>query len=202
MKLFGAGGHAKVIIDILTASGVDISEIFDNYQSATQLNGINISKPIPTIEELIISIGDNKIRKKIVSQNYSSIYGIAIHPSAIVSPFAQIGEGSVIMQGAIIQSGAVIGKHCIVNTGASIDHDCIIEDFVHISPSVTLCGNVHVGEGTHIGVGASVIPGINIGKWSLVCAGSVVISDIPEHCVAAGNFCKIKRFNKDYNNQK
>lgn len=194
MKLYGASGHAKVIIDILNANGIEISEIFDDFSTDTSLNGIKISLPIATNEELIVSIGDNSIRKRIVENGNFQQFGIAIHPSAIISPNAEIGEGTVIMQGAIIQSGAKIGKHCIVNTGATIDHDCILNDYVHISPGVNLCGNVFVGAGAQIGVGSAVVPGVKIGEWSLVCAGSVVAHDIPSNCVAAGNFCKVKRY--------
>jgi sugar O-acyltransferase (sialic acid O-acetyltransferase NeuD family) len=193
MKLYGASGHAKVIIDILNAQYIEITEIYDDFAKSTLLNNIPIRKPSMTDEKGIISIGDNAIRKKIVDSKTFNNYGIAIHPSAIISPFAEIGEGTVVMQGAIIQSGAKIGNHCIINTGATVDHDCVIEDFVHISPGVNLCGNVTVGEGTQIGVGALIIPGVKVGSWSLVCAGSVVINDIPSNCVAGGNFCKVKR---------
>ena len=194
MKLYGASGHAKVILDILNAQGIEISEIFDDFSNSQSLNNIQVNKPTKTTEKGIISIGDNQIRKNVVDRDVFNSYGTAIHPSAIISPFAEIGEGTVVMQGAIIQAGAKIGKHCIINTGATVDHDCIIGDYVHISPGVNLCGNVNVGKGTQIGVGSSVVPGIIIGEWSLVCAGSVVTKDIPSNCVAAGNFCEVKRY--------
>lgn len=195
MKLYGASGHAKVIIDILNACGIIIDEIYDdNHNEIVSLHGISVCQPYKTNEEIIISIGNNAIRKKISESDIANKFGLAVHPSAIVSPYAQIGEGTVVMQGAIIQAGAKIGKHCIINTGAKIDHDCIIGDYVHISPNATLCGNVSVGAGTQIGVGSSIIPGIKIGNWSLICAGSVVTTNIPDNCVAAGNYCQVKRF--------
>ena len=192
MKLYGASGHAKVIIDILNAQGIEITEIYDDFSKSPTLNNIPVSKPSITDDEGIISIGNNTIRKKKVDDKIFNNYGIAIHPSAIVSPYSEIGEGTVVMQGAIIQSGAKIGKHCIINTGATIDHDCTIDDYVHISPNATLCGNVHIGEGTQIGVGTSIVPGIKIGCWTLICAGSVVTKNMPDNCIAAGNFCKIR----------
>ena len=97
------------------------------------------------------------------------------------------------MQGAIIQSCAKIGKHCIINTGASIDHECQIADFVHISPHSTLCGNVHVGEGSWIGAGSTVIPGVKIGRWAVVGAGAVIIKDVPDKAVVAGVPAKVLR---------
>ena len=74
-----------------------------------------------------------------------------------------------------------------------MDHECVIEDYVHISPHCTLCGNVSVGEGTWIGAGSTIIPGVNIGKWSVICYGSVVTKDIPANSLAVGNPCKVIR---------
>jgi sugar O-acyltransferase (sialic acid O-acetyltransferase NeuD family) len=192
MILYGASGHAKVIADILKATGIEITELFDDNDQIKTLSGINVVKPHQTEEELIISIGNNAIRKKIVETN-NFRYGIAIHPTAIVSPSAVIGEGTVVMQGAIIQADAVIGKHCIINTGATVDHECKIEDYVHISPNSSLCGNVKVGAGTWIGAGTTVIPGIEIGSWSTIGAGSTVINNINSNMVAVGCPCKIIR---------
>lgn len=87
-------------------------------------------------------------------------FGKAFHPSAVISEESEINEGTVVMQGAIIQSDVRLGKHCIINTGASVDHECVIDDYVHISPHCTLCGNVQVGEGTWIGAGSTIIPGV------------------------------------------
>jgi sugar O-acyltransferase (sialic acid O-acetyltransferase NeuD family) len=189
MILYGASGHAKVIADIIRANGMDISELFDDNEQIKCLSGISVVRPHKTEEKLIVSIGNNAIRKKIVETNIFR-YGVAIHPSAVVSPSAVIGEGTVVMQGAIIQADAVIGKHCIINTGATVDHECIIGDFVHISPNSSLCGNVKVGEGTWIGAGSAVIPGIEIGSWTTIGAGSTVIKDINSNVVAVGCPCK------------
>jgi sugar O-acyltransferase (sialic acid O-acetyltransferase NeuD family) len=190
MYLCGASGHAKVIVDILEANNIKIEGVFDNNLEIKSLLDYPVSHSEELKSPLIISIGNNNIRKRIASESKIE-FGIAIHPSAIISKHALIGEGSVVMQGAIIQSCADVGKHCIINTGASIDHDCVIEDFVHISPHATLCGNVRVGEGSWIGAGTTIIQGIKIGKWSVIGAGSVVTKDIPDNVVAYGNPCKV-----------
>ena len=191
MYLYGASGHAKVIIDTLIASGVKIEELFDDDLSINELMNIPVKHDWNRESPVIISIGNNLSRKQIAEKLQCS-FGTAVHPSAVVSPSAIIGEGSVLMQSAIVQSCARIGRHCILNTGASIDHECVIEDYVHVSPQATLCGNVHVGEGAWIGAAAVVIPGVRIGKWSTIGAGSVVVSDIPDGAVAYGNPCRVK----------
>lgn len=198
MYLFGASGHAKVIIDSLTASGITIRGLFDDNPDIKSLLKYPVfgpfDKDILGDDSLIISVGFNDNRKKIVDRLSSNIvYGWAIHPSAIISEYASVGEGSVVMQGAIIQSCTRIGKHCIVNTAASVDHDCVIEDYAHISPNATLCGGITVGEGSQVGAGAVVIPGIRIGSWSMVAAGAVVLRDVPDNVLVMGNPARVVR---------
>ncbi len=193
MYLYGASGHAKVIMDILAANNIMIDALVDDNGEVKELQGVPVIHSAEGCSPFIISIGNNKIRK-MIADRLDCEFMSAVHPSAIVSPTAKIGEGTVVMQGAVIQADAVIGKHCIINTAATVDHDCRIGDYVHISPNVSLCGNVQVGEGTQIGVGSVVVPGVKIGRWSLVCAGSVVTKDIPDYCIASGNRCKVIKY--------
>lgn len=195
MYLYGASGHAKVIIDILTAQKISVDGLIDDNESIDELLGYPVFHKAIGLSPLIISIGQNSIRKEIANR-LNVDFGMAIHPSAIISEYATMKEGTVVMQGAIIQSCTKIGRHCIINTGTSVDHDCQIDDFVHLSPHVTLCGGVSVGEGTWVGAGTVVIPGVKIGKWSVIGAGSVVVNDIPDSVIAVGNKCKIIKINQ------
>jgi sugar O-acyltransferase (sialic acid O-acetyltransferase NeuD family) len=188
MYLYGAGGHAKVIIEILQSRGIPVDGLFDSNPDIKQIWQYPVTAYSSALSspEIIISIGKNSIRKTI-SEQLPGRFGMALHPRANISVTAMIAEGTVVMAGATINADALIGRHCIINTNASVDHDCVLEDFVHISPNVALCGNVRVGEGAHIGAGAVVIPGITIGKWAVIGAGAVVTKDIPDHSVAVGN---------------
>lgn len=195
MFLFGASGHCKVIIDIVEEScDFQIQGIIDDCPKFDTIFNFPVynAKTIKNFEdkELIIAVGDNEIRKKIVAR-IPAIYVTAIHPKSIVSIHACIKEGVVVMPGAILNPDCTIGKHCIINSGAVIEHDCSIGDFVHISPNVSLAGGIQVGEGTHIGIGATVIQGIKIGKWVTIGAGSVVLKDIPDYATVVGNPGKI-----------
>lgn len=189
--LYGASGHAKVIIDILSAQGFEISGLIDDNKELNNLLNYRVFHKVKNNVSIIISIGNNIIRKKIAGKLLNFDFIKAIHPSALISPNSSIESGTVVMHGAIIQSCVHIGKHCIINTASSIDHDCIIEDFVHISPNATLCGNVYVGEGSQIGAGAVVVPGVKIGRWSLIAAGAVVIKDIPDNVFVIGNPARV-----------
>lgn len=194
--LYGASGHAKVIIDILKSKGIEILGLFDDNPNIKSLLNYpvvgNFSPSILENNSLIITIGVNATRQKIVSSLPSDIfYAVAIDASALISVSARVGFGTVIMQGAIIQSSTTIGRHCIVNTQASIDHDCLIDDYVHISPNSCLCGGVSIGEGTQVGAGAVIIPGIKVGKWSLIAAGAVVMKDVPDNVLVLGNPARV-----------
>lgn len=190
MYLYGASGHAKVIIEILETQGIQVSALFDDNSNITELldyKVIPLKSDLLSEKSLIISIGDNKIRKQIADKFDLTTFAQAIHPAAVISKRATILPGTVVMGNAIINSQAQIGKHVIINTAASIDHDCLIGDYAHISPNATLAGNVTVGEGSWIGAGAVIIPGVKIGKWCVVGAGAVVISDVQDGVTVVGN---------------
>lgn len=194
INLFGASGHAKVVIDIIQSQGNVVGCLYDDAPKYDNIFSIPVIKAqdINLHEPLIISIGSCKVRR-IIAERYPHLsFATAIHPKSIISPYASVGEGTVIMPGAIINAGASIGKHCIINTKASVDHECRIGDFVHIAPGATLSGDVEVGQCTWIGVGACVKQGVRIGENCMIGAGAVVVRDIPDNTVAYGNPCKVR----------
>lgn len=200
LYLFGASGHCKVVIDILQSNKEVVTAILDDNPKTDLLLHIPVIQSGEFVfengQELIVSIGDNAIRKKIV-QRVGGDFHIAIHLKSIISAFSNIGEGTIVAAGAIINAAAIIGKHCIVNTAAIVEHDCLIADYVHLSPNVVLAGDVKVGEGSHVGIGATVIQGVKIGKWTTIGAGAVIINDVPDYAVVVGNPGKIIKFNKN-----
>lgn len=205
MYLFGASGHGKVIKDILNANGIKVEAFVDDNPNVNECGGRLVLHDAMGLSPMIVSIGVNRIRKMIVERlraNNSAIeFATAIHPSAVISPSAKIGEGTVVMAGAVVNADAVIGKHCIVNTGATVDHDCVVEDYCHVAPGANVSGGTHIGEGTWIGVGACVIQCLNIGKWSFIGAGSVVVKDVSDGVVAYGNPCKVIHENENRPNE-
>jgi sugar O-acyltransferase (sialic acid O-acetyltransferase NeuD family) len=189
MIFYGAGGHAKVVIEAWITGGGKITAIFDDNEMIKTLlgNGVNGKYSPATFPDasLVITVGNNKIRQAI-ARAVSHPFGKVIHVNTIISTSSTIGDGTVVMAGSIVQAETIIGKHTIVNTAASVDHDCYIGDYVHIAPRAVLCGDVRVGEGALIGAGSTILPGVSIGKWAVVGAGSVVISDVPDFAVVVG----------------
>ncbi|MCF0065336.1 acetyltransferase [Dyadobacter chenwenxiniae] len=194
MLIYGAGGHAKVIVSLLRDSGVEVAAIFDDDPVGKVLGNLFISGPydrnVYEDQQLILAIGDNFIRKKHALQ-VSHRFANAFHSSSLIERNVPFGLGNVVLHRAVIQTDSIIGNHCIVNTGALVDHECKISDFVHISPGSVLCGNVTVGECTLIGAGSVVVPNVVIGKNCIIGAGSVVTKDIPDGAIARGNPARI-----------
>ncbi|MBL7863230.1 MAG: acetyltransferase [Cyclobacteriaceae bacterium] len=188
--LYGAGGHAKVVLDALNEKGIQVRGFVDDTLKENQFLGVPVLGAYDPLanqqDKFIITIGDNSIRKALANKVTHSFDSI-VSSSAVVSPLAKIGDGAMVLQGVIVQSETVISHHVILNTGCRVDHDCVVGAFSHIAPGAILCGRVSVGEGTLVGAGSVVIPGIRIGNWCTIGAGSVIVRDIPDGAVVAGN---------------
>lgn len=199
MIIYGASGHAKVIIDIIASQDYEsIDFIIDDDRSITSLLNFKVIHDLTqemVDQKAVIAIGNNLTRKKVAKKVQNSFSEALFHKSAVVSENTEIGNATVIMPKAVVNSSSRIGTHCIINTGSVIEHDVLIDDYVHISPSATVTGNVEIGEGSHIGAGATIIPGIKIGKWVTIGAGAVIINDIPDFAVVVGSPGKVIKFN-------
>lgn len=189
--LYGASGHAKVVMDIVRKAYYEVPCLIDDNPNVNELAGLPVVHSANGLSPIIVTIGDCQIRKRIVEKLGERDYLTVIHPSAIKADSVKLGYGTVVMAGATLNPYASVGNHCIINTGAAIDHDCIIHDFVHIAPHSTLCGEVVVGEGTWIGAGTTVIQCVKIGKNCFIGAGSVVVNDIPDGCLCYGNPARV-----------
>jgi sugar O-acyltransferase (sialic acid O-acetyltransferase NeuD family) len=205
--VFGASGHAKVVIDIIERQGEyavafliddDLSlkgkEIYgypvrggkDDLQRLRETEGVSAG---------IVAIGSNGARARVarwLTENGFRLVS-AVHPSAQLARGVTIGAGTVVMAGAVINSDCAIGDNVIVNTRASVDHDCTIGNGVHLAPGVTLCGTVRVGEGTFVCAGATVIPNLTVGCNVTIGAGATVIRDAPEGVTLVGSPARIVR---------
>ena len=183
--IIGAGGHAKVIADIILCSGDNIVGFLDDnkekqgriiYEDYKVIGKISDAKKYKD-NYFIIAIGENFVRSEI-SEKLNVKYYTAIHPKSVIADTVKIGEGSAVMAGAVINPDTKIGKHCIINTSCSIDHDNTIQNYVHISPGAHLAGKVFIEEYTWICAGVTVINNVSISSDVVVGAGATVTKNI------------------------
>lgn len=196
--IIGAGGHAKVVIDIIRQQKLyDIIGCLDQaYSAGSFVSGVQIIGEDSMLAEIrnngihnvFIAIGEN--RKRDALARLATRLGFrlinAVSPRAYVSDTASLADGIAVMPGAIVNAGSRIMSNVIINTNASVDHDCVVEANCHIGPGCILAGNVYIGEGAFIGIGTKIIPQVSVGKWSITGAGSVVVSNIPDNTLAVG----------------
>lgn len=203
--LIGAGGHARVLIDVLRRAGfapaaaVDL----DVRLHGSAVGGVPVIggdeavyAKAPSSLRLVSAVGNipsgkaSGLSVRRAAYERFSMRGYAfmtvISRDAVVSAAAVLEDGAQVITGAIVHPGARIGADAIVNTGARVDHDCVIGAHSHVAPGAVLCGGVRVGSEAHIGAGAVVIPGIAIGDGAVIGAGAVVTTDVPRGAMVLG----------------
>jgi UDP-perosamine 4-acetyltransferase len=203
--VWGAGGHGRVVADAVRACGDHVAGFIDRRPERLErvllqdesmvaivegqfLEALRHGDRLPAgCEAIVLGIGDNAGRLRLFEELHDIELPAVIHPSAIVSPSARIGNGTVILAGVVINADTFIGHAVIINTGAVIEHDCVVADGAHVSPGATLTGGVTVAERAWIGAGATAIPNITIGAEAIVGAGATVIGSVPPRTTVVGN---------------
>ena len=208
MIFWGATGQAKVLRECLKGSELKLAALFDNNET--------LESPFPDVPLLVgkkgfeswikkrdssiqgfflVAIGGDKGKDRVEIHEYLDSYRliplIAKHTTAFVADNVQIGAGSQILANSSVCVETVIGRECIINTGAIVDHECHLDDGVHICPGAHLAGCVEVGRYSMIGTGAIVLPRIKIGEGAVVGAGALVNKDVPAYTVVVGNPARV-----------
>ena len=199
--VIGGGGHAKVVLDALRGRSYDIVGILESNKD--KIGSCVCGVPIIGTDEDAVRYFEEGVTHAVVAighlgngaarmhciqhlQEIGFQMDPIVHKKAIVSPYATIGDGTVVLAGAIVNAGSCIGNHCIINTGAIIEHDVIVGENVHVAPRATISGGSIIGDGTLIGMGSCVIQGRVIGRNCIVGAGSVVIRDVANGTTVIG----------------
>lgn len=197
LVVVGGGGFAKEIVWLARDCGYDVVGVLDdNIQAHAEL--VANAKIIGVVDdwkeytdvEFVIAIGSPRTRKIVYEKMVrlgSPRFAKLIHPTAIVSPFVNIGEGTVICAGCIVTVDVVIGMHCIFNLNVTIGHDCAISSFTTIAPMVAVSGNVTMHDCVEVGTGASIRQGLTLGRGSMLGMGGVLTKSISECVIFAGN---------------
>ena len=197
--IIGAGGHGKVVADILRAAGGANLVGFLDADPALRgqtVAGLPVLGPVNLLAKLwqqnvrhaVVAIGDNRTRRRYgdVLREHGLEPRSAVHPSAVVSASAALGRGVVVAANATVCAEARVGDFAIVNTAAVVDHECVVGAAAHIAPGVRLAGRVRIGDEAFVGIGATVIQCLTIGPGAIVGAGAVVTRDVPELATVVG----------------
>ena len=149
-------------------------------------------------EYFVCAVGASATREKIINRvkkvNPGIKFGTVIDPSAEISDFVTIGEGTIICAHTIITVNISVGDHVIINLDCTIGHDAVLKDFVTLYPSVNVSGAAMIGHGAELGTGMQIIQGMSVGDYSIVGAGAIVVKNIPAKCTAVGNPAKPIKF--------
>jgi sugar O-acyltransferase (sialic acid O-acetyltransferase NeuD family) len=200
--IFGASGHAKVVIDVLERQGVyevvclvddDLELMGETFFGYDVIGGkAELLAMGERPSGVIVAIGSNLARTQVAQWLVGNEFELisSVHPSVQLGRGVCVGSGSIFMANAVANSATRIGNNVIINTSSSIDHDCIIEDGVHVAPGATLCGSVRVGARSFIGAGATVAPNLTIGENVTVGAGATVVQDVPDGVTVVGTPAK------------
>ena len=204
--IIGAGGHGRVVLDILRAEGrynvVGFLDA-DPTLAGSTVGGLPVLGRVNQFPRLkadrvkaaIVAIGESRARRRyaqLILDNGFELISTR-HPSAVVSPSAAIGRNVVIAPGAIIGPEVRIGDSAIINTASIIEHECQIGPGAHICPAAAMAGRVKIGAGAFIGLGSRIIQCLAIGDDAIIGAGAVVITDIPSGATAVGVPAKVVR---------
>lgn len=195
--LLGYSGHALVVIDVALCNNFTIGGYFDRVEFNKNPHNLEYFgseilidvKSIVNSDFIFPAIGDNRIRKKVISyieKNQLNQVKL-VHTNAFVSSFSTVDLSTIIAPNVTVNSLAKIGKGCIINSGAIIEHECEIGDFSHVAPGCVLAGSVTVGKEVFIGMNASIKQGVKIGDNVIIGAGAVVINNIPNGETWVGN---------------
>lgn len=198
--LLGGGGHGRVALEALLASGITVGGVLDSeLNTGDQIFGVPVLGGDEYLEQidpadvaLVNGVGANPStlkRKKLFEAMKAKgfVFDGVVHASAVIARECDLGEGSQVMAGAVLQNRVRVDANAVVNTRASIDHDCVVAAHAFVSPGAVLCGMVTVAELAFVGANAVLLPGIHVGASAVVAAGAVVTSAVPAGQTVAGN---------------
>ena len=199
--IYGAGGFGREVLELLR----DINSVGEQWdvkgflsdeegEHGAELNGLSVLGDIGILEEnpgrffIALGVGNPQAKSTIAAScaPFAAGFPSLVHPSVVMSDSVQLSPGTVVTAGNILTANIEIGSYAMLNLACTIGHDCVLGSYVTVSPGVSVSGYVSLGEGCDIGTGSSIIQGVSIGHWSLIGAGAVVTTDLPNNCTAVG----------------
>ena len=201
--IIGAGGFGREVLDVFDA----INEVQPTYEICGYIVESQYGEPGTLINDrpilgdlnwftedrirnilAICAIGAPEVRYRLIltAQSMGINFCTLIHPTVVRTRWVNIGKGSIITAGCILTNQIGIGDHVHINLACTVGHDVTISDFVTLAPGVHVSGNVQLREGCYVGTGANLLEKKVVGAWSVVGAGSTIVSDVPPDTTVVG----------------
>ncbi len=190
LVIYGAGGFGREVVTAARGCGKEIVFLADG--PAPPFHGIRqiAHEELRPEDEMVIAIADGAVRRRVAGRHsrFTSIFA----PTSVIGPEVEIGEGAIFCDFSMVTASARIGRHFHCNTSSGVAHGCVIGDFVTFAGGVRCNGNVHIGDGAHIGSQAVLMNGtpqrpLVIGEGAIVGIGAVVVRSVPPYTTVFGN---------------
>jgi sugar O-acyltransferase (sialic acid O-acetyltransferase NeuD family) len=160
-----------------------------NFASVALLKNHQVSNSNVYICALGLPLVKSKLLAPLIEQKAEFIS--FIHPTAVIGERVKMGRGVVVCPGASISVDISIGDFSMIGPNTTIGHDGIIGAWCTLCAQCDVTGRVTIGDGVFLGSRVSIIPSKKVGSKSILGAGSVVISDVPEGVTVVGNPARI-----------
>lgn len=206
--IIGAGTYGEVYLAYLQEAGIDVIGFIDDAPKKNIVQGIPVLGGIdclPTLKEnynveaIYCPLGDNKLRVKFLSLAKELGYQTPnyIHPSVIISPKVEIGQGVYILLGTTIMPYTIIHDYSMISMGVHIAHHSILEEGVFLSTGCNFGASIVAHKYAYCGISSTMMTGIHeLGENCLIGAGAVVIKDVEPNAVMAGVPAKVIKYKK------
>jgi sugar O-acyltransferase (sialic acid O-acetyltransferase NeuD family) len=197
LVIFGSGGYAECVVEAVEAAGIfEIAGMVLTPSSTMPTS----SRPIIAERDFlsdgarpmlgVVAVGDSFRRQQVVDMISGKLpafrFATIVHPSAVISPSAKLGEGTVVLANAVVGAQVLIGRHSLLFSTTVVEHGSTVGEFVSTAPGVSVGGDVRIGDRTFIGIGASISHGTQIGRDVVIGAGAAVVASSGDNVVLAG----------------
>lgn len=143
-------------------------------------------------EEFALAFGSPALKRKIVEilKGKGAHFATIVHPTAMLSEFANVGEGLIMFPYSKISCNTTVGDF-VTLLATPIGHDTLIGDYTVISGGCNIVRNVKIGKDVFIAAGVCIAQDINIGDNAYLGLGSVVLKDVPAGATVFGNPARV-----------
>jgi sugar O-acyltransferase (sialic acid O-acetyltransferase NeuD family) len=206
LYIVGAGGFGREVADTVRA----INERAPAYRIAGFVDDAEslwggVPNDIPVIggraclkkiadtakPHAVIAIADARIKETIAADLDAFVtWENIVHPAAVVSKYAEIGCGVIVQAHATLSSNTKVGDHTMVNIASALGHDAVLSEFASVMSFCDVTGGVYIGKGAYLATSVAIVPGVRVGEYAYICAGSVVFKDVNPRAVMIGNPAK------------